>query len=219
MSSHHATLHYIHDPLCGWCYAAQPLVSAAMRQLGARVDLILHAGGLFAEPRTLDHELGEHIAHSDERIAQLSGQFFGKPYLEGLLADPTTVLFSLPPITAILAARSIDASLAYPMLVAIQAAHYQRGLRVVDPDILVEMAEELAIDGDTFRQSYARVRSTDLLEHIEASRRLLNEVHGHGFPTLVLEVHGKRQVLPHHLDYGKPEAFVERLAARLPAVH
>lgn len=219
MSSHHATLHYIHDPLCGWCYAAQPLVSAAVRQLGARLELKLHGGALFGEPRQLDGDLAQHIVHSDERIAQLSGQFFGKPYLEGLLADTSTVLFSLPPINAVLAAHAIDASLAYPMLVAIQAAHYQRGLRVVEPDVLAELAEELAIDGNTFLQAFARVRSAELLEHIEASRRLLDEVHGHGFPTLVLEIHGKRQVLPHHHDYGKPEAFVERLAAKLPAVH
>ena len=24
-----ATLHYIYDPLCGWCYGAKPLVQAA----------------------------------------------------------------------------------------------------------------------------------------------------------------------------------------------
>ena len=29
-----AVLHYIHDPLCGWCYAASPLVAAA-RQMPA----------------------------------------------------------------------------------------------------------------------------------------------------------------------------------------
>ena len=36
-----ATLHYIYDPFCGWCYAAAPLVKAAREILPVR----LHGGG------------------------------------------------------------------------------------------------------------------------------------------------------------------------------
>ncbi|WP_199097969.1 hypothetical protein [Dyella sp. ASV21] len=214
-----ATLHYIHDPLCGWCYAAQPLVSAVAETLGNRVALALHGGGLFDEPRTLDPQLAEHIAHSDERIASLSGQPFGKPYLEGLLAEQDTVLFSLPPIAAILAAQALDAAQGYPMLVAIQNAHYQRGLRVVEPSVLTELAEQIGLDGGAFEASFARLHGTETLEHIEASRRLLGSLGGQGFPTLALEVGGRLQLLPHHHDYGRPQAFVNRIAALLPAVH
>lgn len=38
-------LHYVHDPLCGWCWAASPLVQAA-REL---VPVQAHAGGLFMD--------------------------------------------------------------------------------------------------------------------------------------------------------------------------
>lgn len=214
-----ATLHYIHDPLCGWCYAAQPLVSAVVDTLGDRVALALHGGGLFDEPRQLDGDLAEHIAHSDERIASLSGQPFGKPYLEGLLAEPDTVLYSLPPIAAILATQSLDAGKAYAMLVAIQNAHYQRGLRVVEPSVLGELAEQIGLDDTAFAAALTRTDGTESIEHIEGSRRLLGAVGGHGFPTLTLEVGGRMQRLPHHHDYGRPEAFVGRIAALLPAVH
>ncbi|WP_266182399.1 DsbA family protein [Dyella humicola] len=214
-----ATLHYIHDPLCGWCYAAQPLVSAVVDTLGDRVALKLHGGGLFDEPRTLEPELAEHIVHSDERIASLSGQPFGKAYQEGLLAEQGTVLFSLPPIAGVLAAEALDAGKAYPMLVAIQNAHYQQGLRVVEPPVLTELAETLGLDGEAFQQSFAKVQGTPTLEHIQGSRRLLGELGGQGFPTLALEIHGKRQLLPHHYDYGRPTTFVNRIAALLPAVH
>jgi len=219
MSTASATLHYIHDPLCGWCYAAQPLVSAAVEKLGGRLALKLHGGGLFGEPRQLDPQLAEHIVHSDERIGQLSGQPFGKPYLEGLLAEQSTVLYSLPPITAVLAAEALDPAKAYPMLVAIQNAHYQRGLRVIETDVLDELAEDIGLDRARFAQAFATAQSTQLIEHIQSSRRLLHDMGGSGFPTLVLETQGKRQVVPHQQDYGKPEAFVERLAARLPALH
>ncbi|MGC1548500.1 MAG: DsbA family protein [Rhodanobacter sp.] len=214
-----ATLHYIHDPLCGWCYAAQPLVSAAVEALGSRLQLQLHGGGLFGEPRTLDPGLAEHILHADERIEQMSGQPFGKAYKEGLLAEQGTVLFSLPPIAAVLATESLDPAKAYPMLVAIQNAHYQRGLRVVEPSVLGELAEEVGLDGATFALSFASSNGTALYDHLQTSRRLLEEVGGQGFPTLVLEQHGQKQVLSHHTYYGKPEAFVKMLAASLPTLH
>ena len=219
MSTPHATLHYIHDPLCGWCYGAQPLVSAAVAMLGDRLALRLHGGALFAEPQELTPAMAEHIVRADERIEEISGQPFGDAYTEGLLAEQGTVLYSLPPIAAVLAAERLHPQAAYPMLVAIQHAHYQRGLRVAEADVLAELAEEIGLDAAQFADAFATVGGSETIEHVQASRRLLGEVGGQGFPTVVLEVQGVRQVLPLHQDYGRPDAFVDRIAARLPAVH
>ena len=219
MSTPHATLHYIHDPLCGWCYGAQPLVSAALAMLGDRLALQLHGGALFAEPQQLTPAMAEHIVRADERIEEISGQPFGEAYTEGLLAEQSTVLYSLPPIAAVLAAAALHPDAGYPMLVAIQHAHYQRGLRVVEEDVLTELAEELGFEAAAFAAAFAQASGSEVIEHVQTSRRLLGEVGGQGFPTLVLEVQGQRQVLPHQQDYGRPDAFVERIAARLPAVH
>jgi len=214
-----ATLHYIHDPLCGWCYATQPLISAAVQRLDGRLALQLHGGGLFAEPRVLDKALAGHIAQSDQRIAQYSGQPFGKPYLEGLLAEQGTVLYSMPPIAALLAALAVDSTQAYPLLVAIQNAHYQRGLRVVEPPVLGELAEEIGLDGARFAIAFAQANGHALMEHVQASRRLLESIGGNGFPTLLLEQQGEQRLFDHSRYYGQPQAFVEALTAALPALH
>jgi len=213
------TLHYIHDPLCGWCYAAQPLVSAAIERLDGRLQLQLHGGGLFGEPRTLDPGLAQHIESSDRRIAQYSGQPFGEGYLASLHAEPALVLYSLPPIAAVLAADTLDPAQAYPMLVAIQDAHYRRGLRVVEPAVLSELAEEIGLDDARFSTAFAQANATALVEHLHGSRRLLADAGGQGFPTLLLERDGRRRVFDHSRYYGQPDAFVEALAAALPALH
>jgi putative protein-disulfide isomerase len=214
-----ATLHYIHDPLCGWCYAVQPLISAAMERLGGRIAVQLHGGGLFAEPTVLDESLARHIGQSDQRIAQYSGQPFGKPYLEGLLAEHGTVLYSMPPIAAVMAATAVEPTRAYPLLVAIQNAHYQRGLRVVEPPVLGELAEETGLDGARFALAFAEANGHPLMEHVQASRRMLESASGNGFPTLLLEQRGEQRVFDHSRYYGQPQAFVEALAATLPALH
>ena len=68
-------LHYIYDPLCGWCYAAAPLVAAAR----AVVTVRAHGGGMMAGPnrQAVTPQLHAYVMPHDQRIAQLSGQPFG----------------------------------------------------------------------------------------------------------------------------------------------
>ncbi|MGH8806624.1 MAG: hypothetical protein ACREX0_01940 [Noviherbaspirillum sp.] len=68
-----AVLHTIYDPLCGWCYAAEPLLEAAAE---ASLPIEMHAGGLFSATY-LPEAMREHIRHADARIGALSGQPFG----------------------------------------------------------------------------------------------------------------------------------------------
>ncbi|MHC1479711.1 DsbA family protein [Frateuria aurantia] len=214
-----ARLHYIHDPLCGWCYAAQPLIAAIRAEFGDRLPLQLHAGALFAEPVPLDGALAEKIQQTDQRIAELSGQVFGAAYREGLLAEEGSVLYSLPPIVAILAAERIETSRALPMLEAIQQAHYQRGLRVASEDILAELAEQIGLPAAAYAAAFEAVREQPLVDHVEASRALMAEVGGRGFPTLVLETRQGRLKLDPQRYYGQPEGLVAELQNRVGRLH
>lgn len=105
-----AVLHYIFDPLCGWCYAAAPLVQAA-RQL-PDLAIALHGGGMLAGPNriAITPRWRDHVVPHDRRIAQLTGQPFGEAYFDGLLRDPMAMMDSEPPTTAILAAQALGAT-------------------------------------------------------------------------------------------------------------
>jgi putative protein-disulfide isomerase len=187
-----ATLHYIYDPLCGWCYGAEPLVTAAADVEG--LDIELHAGGLWPQPTSLPNETRRYIQQADARIAAMSGQPFGEAYLSGLLLDPTMILDSSPPIAAILAAQSIDADKALPMLRAIQRAHYVEGRRVVEHDVLCDIAVECGLDRAAFD---AALRAAPADNHIEDTRRLMANVGSGGFPTFVLRREDRLFGVPH----------------------
>src|SRR6187402_871027 len=103
-----AVLHYIYDPLCGWCYGAEPLVWAASKVDG--LALRMHAGGLWPQPTRLPEHMRRYIQQADARVGQMSGQPYGEPYLNGLLLDPELVLESRPVIAAVLAAQALDPS-------------------------------------------------------------------------------------------------------------
>jgi len=197
-----ATLHYIYDPLCGWCYGAEPLVRAAMTV--PDLELKLHAGGLWPQPTQLPPETRRYIQQADARIAQMSGQPFGAAYLSGLLLDPTMVLDSRPTIAAVLAAQSLDPDKALPMLKAIQHAHYEKGRRVVEREILCDIAAECGLPRAEFAAALDKVPAD---AHIEETRQLMSRVRSSGFPTFVLQVDDDWSAVPHQRFAADPTEF------------
>ncbi len=205
------TLHYIFDPLCGWCYGAAPLVEAARAVPGLTVAF--HGGGMMtgSNRRQITPDWRGYVLPHDRRIEQLSGQPFGDAYVNGLLNDTTAMMDSAPPITAILAAEGL-AGKGLDMLQRVQRAHYVDGLRIADVPVLVTLAQELGMDGAAFQAEYARQAGAATQRHIDASRALLVQVGGQGFPTFVLDDGGGKLSVIDIGDYlGQPAKLQAQL--------
>ncbi len=198
-------LHYIYDPLCGWCYGAKPLVQAAQQVL----PVIAHAGGMMsgANRQNVSPQLRNYVMPHDRRIAEYTGQPFGEAYFEGLLRDHSAVFDSTPPIAAVLASEAIDGR-GLQMLGRLQTAHYVEGRRIADASVLSALAVELGYDAEDFR---AASKSVATEAHIKATRQLLAQVGGQGFPTFALEQDGQFTLLDISPWLGKPQAFAEWL--------
>jgi putative protein-disulfide isomerase len=207
-----AVLHYIYDPLCGWCYGAEPLVSAASKVDG--LALRMHAGALWPQPTRLPEHMRRYIREADARIGRMSGQPYGEPYLNGLLFDAELVLDSRPVISAVLAAQALDPDKALPMLRGIQHAHYERGQHVVREETLVAVAAEIGLDAAAFASARS---SVPVDEHIAQSQELMNNVGAQGFPTFVLEIGNDWFAVPHGRFASAPGKFAEWLDAQLRA--
>lgn len=199
--SAHLTLHYVFDPLCGWCYGAEPLLRAA----SIRLPVVLHGGGMMAgaNRQNVSAQLRDFVIPHDRRIAEYTGQPFGEGYFEGLLRDHSAVFDSQPPIAAILAAEQM-AGRGLEMLARLQQAHYVEGRRIADHEVLQAVAAELGLALPAFNTAIALVDSES---HMRTSRALLASVGGQGYPTLVLEHEGQLQVIDIGPFLGKPERF------------
>ena len=204
-------LHYIYDPLCGWCYGAKPLIDMARGIL----PVVAHGGGMMtgAQRQTVSAQLRDYVMPHDQRIAQYTGQPFGEAYFEGLLRDTTAVFDSAPPTTAVLAAEQ-SAGRGLELLGRLQTAHYAEGRRIADRDVLMAVAAEMGLDADGFRQAFDAASGDVTQAHFKASRALLSRVGGQGFPTVVLEQSGEYQLVDLGPYLGKPEAFAAWLRLR-----
>jgi len=207
-----AILHYIYDPLCGWCYGAEPLVNAAAAVEGLALEL--HGGGLWPRPTRLPEETRRYIQQADARVAGISGQPYGQAYLNDLLLDPNMVLDSKPTTAAVLAARSLDAAKALPMLKGIQHAHYEQGHHVVQREVLCDIAEAIGLERAAFEQA---MQNADTETHIAETQSLMAKVGVAGFPTFVLQIGNELFGVPHQRFASDAAGFGAWLAEQLRA--
>jgi putative protein-disulfide isomerase len=198
-------LHYIYDPLCGWCYGAKPLVQAAQHVL----PVVAHAGGMMSGPnrQQVSPQLRNYVMPHDRRIAEYTGQPFGEAYFEGLLRDHSAIFDSTPPIAAVMAAEAIDGR-GLQMLGRLQTAHYVDGRRIADESVLFEIAAQMNYAHEAF---VAAFKSVDTQAHVKASRALLARLGGQGFPTFALEQDGQFTLIDISPWLGKPQAFADWL--------
>lgn len=204
-------LHYIHDPLCGWCYGASALTEAAASLAPGQFEIRLHAGGLFQSTRLSDANRA-HIRSADTRIGEITGQVFGQAYLNGLLGDPATVYDSSQPIRGILAADAIKPGSGLAMLKALQRAHYQSGLRIVEMRTIVKVAEAIGLDAMQFTRAFETVGANELTEHLKSTHELMRKVGVQGYPAFVAQVGSYYERLPHDRFYGNADAFADQVA-------
>lgn len=205
------TLHYIHDPLCGWCYGAAPLVKAAR----AVLDVRPHGGGMMtgAHRQAVTPQLRAYIKQHDERIAQLTGQPFGLGYIDGLLCDSGVVLDSEPPTAAMLAAEEI-AGRGLDMLAQLQIAHYVEGRRIAERATLIAVAATLDLDPAAFAEALDRQLGEAVQGHIRATRAFMAQVGAQGFPSFVLESKGILLGIDIAGYLGRPQDFQDWLRSQ-----
>lgn len=208
-------LHYLFDPLCGWCYGVAPLLEAAAEVPGLEIEL--HGGGMLtgSNRRAINPQWRAYVLPHDRRIAELSGQPFGDGYCNGLLNDQGAVLDSEPPISAILAAQAVTGQ-GLALLQRIQHAHYVEGRRVADLQVLTALAGELGLSPLQFSNAYQAACGRHTQAHIAASRVLLAQAGAQGFPTLLLaDGRGHMRVLEASHYLGRAQQWLSYLRSEL----
>ncbi|MBA2082869.1 DsbA family protein [Aeromonas veronii] len=207
MSEQQTTLHYVYDPLCGWCYGAAPLLQAAATIAGLKIEL--HAGGLWMGSRRqpMGEALRDYVRPHDQRIEALTGQHFGERYFNELLLREGCLLDSEPPIRAVLAVTALGGD-GLVMLHRIQQSHYRDGIWIGEPAFLATLAAEQGIAAEAFQQSYLQA---PLLQHLADSQGWMKRLGGQGYPTLGIERGGKLERIEVNQYLGVPELLIPRL--------
>ena len=206
------TLHYLFDPLCGWCYGAAPALSALAGEPGIAVEL--QPTGLFAGAgaRAMDDGFAAFAWTNDQRIEQLTGQRFTERYRQQVLGDRQRPFDSGPAMLALTAVSLTDPARELETLQAIQHARYVDGK---DVTALTTLAELLA--GLGLAQPAARLAQPDAAlvaadrARVGRGQALMREFGARGVPTLIAESGAKRWQVDAGAAYTDPRALISQL--------
>ncbi|MCG6542396.1 DsbA family protein [Pseudomonas sp. KSR10] len=180
---------YVMDPMCSWCWGFAPVVQALIAQAqaqGVGADLVV--GGLRQERIAMDQAGRERTLSYWQAVHEASGQPFnfdaGLP--DGLVYDTE------PACRALVAARSLDPQLVWPLVGLIQRAFYVDGRNVTMPPELVDLAEAAGIPRIEFAD---RFDSQAVRDATAADFDWARNLGIAGFPTLLAEHNGQLALL------------------------
>lgn len=205
-----ATLIYCYDPMCSWCWGFRPTWTKLQKALQDLVD----ADQLTIQPMLGGLAIDSDVAMSDEMKGKLEatwkniqstlGTEFNFDFWKTALPRRSTY----PACRACYVAR--DIGLEEEMYHAIQEAYYLNSKNPSDLDTLVECAEHIGMNADSFQKTMQHVKNKRLLEEeIEQARHLgLNS-----FPSLALLLGDKLTPIP--LDYKDHSSMLNAIKKAL----
>lgn len=212
------TVTYLFDPLCGWCYAAAPVLARLQATPG--VQVVLAPTGLFAGAgaRPMDAQFAAYAWANDQRIAQLTGQPFSQAYREQVLGQPAGRFDSGPATLALTAVAKTEPARELEALHAFQHARYVDGRDTTAPTVLADvLADVLSALGlhaaaELVREPTDALRAA-MLQRVAAARADMQALGAQGVPQLAVgdAATGRRRVLGGQALYGNFDALLQQV--------
>ena len=207
-------LHFLFDPLCGWCYGATPAISELLEIRGITVTLL--PTGLFSgeRARSMDDDFATFAWSNDQRIERLTGQRFTERYRHRVLGDRRQFFDSGPATVALTAVSLTEPAREQEALKAFQHARYVDGSDVTSLATLAGLLQDLDLkeaalmvanpDAELFAANRAR---------IGRAQSLMQEFGARGVPTLIADSGAKRWMVNSTAAYSNPRALISQLEA------
>ena len=197
-----ATLYYVHDPMCSWCWGFAPALKHLLDALPEDIKVKRLLGGLAVDSDApMPIEMQTMLQETWHRIqTKIPDTKFNFDFWTKCQPRRSTY----PSCRAVIAARQQGELYDALMTTAIQKAYYQQARNPSDIDTLTELATELGLDADKFKQDIAsKATQQTLEEEIELCR----ELHAESFPSLVLQVGTSTSGVP--IDYNNTASMLK----------
>ena len=175
------TLYYIHDPMCSWCWAFKPTWHKVLKELPSRIKIYYLLGGLAPDsdlPMPLETQ--KYVQDNWVKIQKnVPGTEFNYDFWT--LNEPRRSTYIS--CRAVIAAKKQHPDFEVLMTERIQKAYYLNALNPSNKDTLINIAQDIGLNEDLFKEDLKSSEVNDLLlDQIHTTRTMPIS----GFPSLVL---------------------------------
>jgi len=199
-----ATLYYVHDPMCSWCWGFEATREKLFTALDGRMQIRRLVGGLAPDSEEpMPEPMRNMLQQTWQRIAlTIPGTRFNFEFWEKCQPRRSTY----PANRAVIAARAQGEAFDPLMTARIQRAYYLEARNPSDNSTLIDLAADIGLDRERFAQALvAPATQQQLIEEIQRSRALGID----SFPSFAVE---KSEHLYHiGLSYTDPQAMLSQI--------
>ncbi len=191
-----ATLYYVHDPMCSWCWAYRPIMLQLHANLPAEIGWQNVLGGLAADTdQPMPEQTRQMIqAHWRQIESTLGTRFNFDFWTEN---QPRRDTYKA--CRAVIAAGRQHAE--ERMIESIQKAYYLRAMNPSDPHVLAGLAGGLGLNRDRFLADFASEKTEAALQE---QFLLRDRLQVRSFPSLVFEQDSRYKFIQHdYQDFTK----------------
>jgi len=179
MSQEKATLIYVGDPMCSWCYGFAPELAEAVQSLEENVDIQVVMGGLRPYNRQKMTDLAGFLKEHWEEVNGRTGQ----PFSYGVLAK-NYAYDTEPPSRACVVVREMNANLEMDFFKALQTLFYVENKNMNVVETYLPLVKEMGLDVEEFQQKFA---SEEMKTAVKSDFDFAGSIGVRGFPSMVLK--------------------------------
>lgn len=194
-----ATLYYVHDPMCSWCWGFAKTWADLKEQLPEQLKLQYLVGGLAPDTdEPMPAKIQGYVQETWRRVeATCPSVTFNFDFWE----KNTPRRATYPACRAVIAAKNQQAEAA--MINAIQQAYYQRAMNPSEHDVLTQLAVELGLNKKQFA---ADLVSTATEHQLQKELDFARGIGADSFPSLVMVVGNAAHHIP--INYHSAETML-----------
>lgn len=199
-----AHLYYIHDPMCSWCYAFSETWLLLQNNLSSEVDVVHLLGGLAPDtmapmPLTVQQNIQQAWRRIEQTIPHIrfNWEFWSRNQ---------PIRSTYPACRAVIAATRQNQETGLRMIRAIQDRYYQKAKNPALLEVLVECAEAIGLDTNTFKID---LESIDVENELQRQIQLSRSMDVYSYPSLRL-VH-RESIYSIAIDYRNYRSMLDEI--------
>ena len=198
------TLYYVHDPMCSWCWGFRPVWAEVQEELQDKVHIQYVLGGLAPDTDLpMSENMRVSIRDNWLRIQrEIPGIEFNYDFWT--LCQPRRSTY--PSCRAVIACKIQQPLLEKDMILAIQQAYYLDARNPSDEDILIQLADDIGLNTNSFVRDF---KSKTCTKALERELLLARRLYVSSFPALVLSQGSAVSTI--HIDYNNSDNIIKQI--------
>jgi len=205
-----ATLYYIYDPMCSWCWGFSRVLNELLDKTPQEIEVRPLLGGLAPDsditmPESMQQSIKENWSRIEKSIPDVKFNF---DFWRKNIPRRSTY----PACRAVIAARIQGKEYEKKMTEAIQQAYYRQARNPSDTSTLTELSKELGLSVQKFQNDLRSIEVDNILrEEINLSRALYAE----SLPTLVLMLTDLNKASTITINYNDSDTMLNEIKNKL----